>query len=113
MTEASDIPEITPGELKSRLDDGEIPTLVDVREHFERRIADLPEVGQLRIPAWEVLSRLGELPRDRPIVLYCRTGSRSAWATRLMLERGFDGVRNLKGGVIGWRDEVDPTLQAY
>ena len=57
--------------------------------------------------------RLGDLPRDRPIVLYCRTGSRSAWATRLMLERGFDGVRNLKGGVIGWREEVDPTLQAY
>jgi len=46
-------------------------------------------------------------------VVYCRTGSRSGWATRLLKERGFEEAFNLKGGVMAWRDEIDPTLRAY
>ena len=113
MTDSSDVPEITPTELKARLDSGDVPVLVDVREHFERRIADLPEHGQARIPTGEILQRLGELDRAAPLVIYCRSGSRSAWAARLLQERGFENVLNLKGGVLAWRAEVDPTLQAY
>jgi adenylyltransferase/sulfurtransferase len=113
MSEVHDVPDISPGDLKLRLDAGDVPMLVDVREHFERRIADLPEVGQLRIPAGEFLHRLEELDGVRPIVLYCRSGSRSAWAVRIMLERGYEEVFNLRGGILGWRAEVDPTLRAY
>lgn len=113
MTDSSDVPEITATELKARLDQGEVPVLLDVREHFERRIADLPEHGQFRIPTGEVLQRMGELDRTTPLVIYCRSGSRSAWAARLLHERGFEHVLNLKGGVLAWRAEVDPTLQAY
>lgn len=110
---APDLPEIAPTDLKARLDEGDDPLLLDVREHFERRIADLPAHGQLRIPTGELFQRMGELDRNRSIVVYCRTGSRSAWATRLLLERGFTDVVNLRGGVMGWREDVDPTLQAY
>ncbi len=113
MTDAADVPEITPSELKARLDAGDVPVLIDVREHFERRIADLPEHGQLRIPTGQFLHQLSELEREREVVVYCRSGSRSAWAARLLMERGFASVLNLKGGLLGWKQEVDPTLQAY
>ncbi|MEJ2204861.1 MAG: rhodanese-like domain-containing protein [Gemmatimonadota bacterium] len=113
MTRPEDIPEITPTELKARLDAGDVPVLVDVREHFEKRIADLPANGQVHVPTGEFLHRIGELDRDREIVLYCRTGSRSTWAARLLMERGFEQVLNLKGGLMGWRADVDPTLRAY
>lgn len=113
MTEAASIPEITPAELDARLKGGDVPVLVDVREHFERRIADLPECGQIRIPTGEFPQRIGELDAGREVVVYCRSGSRSAWAVRLLQERGFQKVLNLKGGILAWRNEVDPTLQAY
>lgn len=108
-----EVQEITPSDLKARLDNGNVPVLVDVREHFERRIADLPEHGQIRIPTGEFMHRMGELDRDSEIVMYCRSGSRSEWAAKLLMQRGFDKVLNLQGGVLGWRDDVDPTLQRY
>jgi rhodanese-related sulfurtransferase len=108
-----DLPEITPTELKARLDQGDDPLLVDVREHFERRIADLPENGQLRIPTGELYQRMPEIDRGRTVVVYCRTGSRSAWAARLLLERGYTDVLNLKGGVHAWAEEIDPSLPKY
>lgn len=113
MTRPEDIAEITPTELKARLDAGDVPVLVDVREQFEKRIADLPPNGQIHVPTGEFLHRIGELDRDREIVVYCRTGSRSTWAARLLMERGFEQVLNLKGGLMGWRADVDPTLRAY
>lgn len=113
MNEPTDVPEITAAELNARLEAGDVPVLLDVREHFEQRIADLPSHGQHRIPTGELLSRMDEIERTADIVVYCRSGSRSAWATRLMLERGFDHVSNLTGGVLGWRQDVDPSLRAY
>jgi len=107
------VPEITPRELKDRLDAGEAPLLVDVREHFERDIADLPEHGQLRIPTGEFAERVAEIDRDREVVVYCRSGGRSEWATRILQEEGYDRVFNLSGGVLGWREDVDPSLRAY
>lgn len=113
MSSDADVPEITPTELKARMDQGDVPLLVDVREPYERALADLPELGQLRIPTGHLLSRLGEIDAERAVVIYCRSGARSAWAVRLLRERGVPGAVNLKGGVLAWRQEVDPTLQAY
>jgi len=110
---ADAVREISPTELKARMDRGDVPVLVDVRESFEREIADLPDHGQLRIPTGEILQRVGELDPGRETVLYCRSGGRSEWAARLLMARGFDKVVNLSGGVLGWRDEVDPDLRAY
>lgn len=113
MSHAADVPEISATDLKARLDQGDVPVLLDVREHFEHRIADLPEHGQVRIPTGYILERIGELDPAREVVVYCRSGSRSAWAVRLLRERGVERAVNLKGGVLAWRQEVDPTLQAY
>lgn len=108
-----DVPEITVGDLKSSLDGGEKLLLVDVREPFEREIADLPEVGQVRIPVGELEARADELDPDQRIVLYCRTGARSGWATQLLHAKGYDHALNLKGGLMAWRDQIDPSLRAY
>jgi sulfur-carrier protein adenylyltransferase/sulfurtransferase len=114
MTDPIDILDITPLELKARLDAGDVPVLVDVREHFERDIADLPEHGQLRIPTGEFMQRIGEIGPEDEVVLYCRSGGRSEWAAKLLAQKGHRGkVLNLEGGVLGWRQEVDPTLRAY
>lgn len=113
MTDSTEVREITPTELKARLDSGDVPLLLDVREHFERDIADLPDQGQLRIPTGELVTRTGELDRDREIVVYCRSGGRSEWAAKLLMDKGFENVLNLRGGVLGWREEVDPSLRAY
>ncbi len=107
------IPEISPTELRDRLEQAQPLVLLDVREPHEAEIADLPEVGQHRIPMGELLERLDELDPDAPLVVYCRSGSRSAWAVRQLQGRGFEEVWNLEGGVLGWRAEVDPSLEAY
>lgn len=113
MSHEEAVPQITPAELRARMDRGDAPVLVDVREHFERRIADLPERGQIRMPAGEVLERMGELEGHAEVVLYCRSGSRSEWAVKLLRSRGVRNLVNLKGGLLAWREEVDPTVRAY
>lgn len=107
------IPEITPTELKARLDRKDSFVLLDVREPHEYAIIDLPEVGQKRIPMGQVAGRVGELDRDQELILYCRSGARSGKVAALLQQLGFERVVNLKGGVLKWREEVDPSLQAY
>jgi adenylyltransferase/sulfurtransferase len=107
------IQEISPVELKERLDRGDPLVLVDVREPFEWGIADLPEVGQLRIPVKEIPFRGRELDPDAELVMYCRSGPRSAWATERLMEMGHNRVLNLRGGVLGWKAQVDPSVQSY
>ncbi len=107
------VPEITPIELKARLDAGDTLLLVDVREPFEAAIADLPDQGQARIPTGEFPQRFGELDPDAELVIYCRSGARSAWAAAILIQNGYSRVLNLNGGVLGWRAEVDPSLSSY
>jgi adenylyltransferase/sulfurtransferase len=109
----NEIPEITPTELNERMAKGQPIVLVDVREPHEPAIADLPEWGQKLIPLRELPDRLDELDPDQPLVLYCRSGSRSAFATQFLRDQGFEQVWNLKGGMLGWKKEVDPSIQAY
>ena len=105
--------EITPTELNERFQAGDLPVLVDVREPHEPAIADLPQHGQVLIPTGEFMDRVSELDPESEIVLYCRSGQRSEWAAKILLQAGFSNVLNLRGGVLAWRAEVDPTLQAY
>ncbi len=107
------IREISPLELKERMDRGDPLVLVDVRERFEGSIADLPDVGQIQMPVREVPLRGQELDPNAEIVLYCRSGPRSAWATERLMEMGYKRVLNLQGGVMGWRAQIDPTLPRY
>lgn len=103
--------EISPEELKGRLEQGESLTLLDVREDFEYEICHLPDATL--IPVNELERRVGELDRDKPIVALCRTGPRSARATKFLSEAGFKKVQNLVGGVIGWADKIDPDMPKY
>ncbi|WP_457652696.1 molybdopterin-synthase adenylyltransferase MoeB [Rhodocaloribacter sp.] len=109
---AEPVPEIDVRALKARLDRGEAPFLLDVREPHEYAIANL---GAPLIPVGVLAERLGELEahRDAEIVVYCRSGVRSARAVRLLRERGFTGAVNLKGGILAWSDEIDPTVPKY
>jgi adenylyltransferase/sulfurtransferase len=108
------VPAISATELNERLQAGQPLTLVDVREPYEKQIADLPEVGQLRIPMGELGARLNELAEiEGPVILYCRSGSRSGRATVALRARGFDNIWNLQGGLLAWKDEVDPSIQEY
>lgn len=108
-----DVPELGPADLHARMERGEEVRLLDVREPFEREIADLPERGQLRIPVGELVSRMDELDRSEEIVVYCRSGSRSEWAVGELRRQGFPKVWNLRGGLLRWREEVDPDMTAY
>ena len=109
----SNIPEMTPTELEERLKQEQPLLLVDVREPHEIQIADLPSVGQLRIPVGQFLDRLEELDPEENLVIYCRSGARSGWAVQQLQERGYEKVWNLRGGVLSWREDVDPSLTAY
>jgi len=102
---------ITPSELKSRLDAGEDLHLVDVREAFEKEIAD---IGGALIPKGEVLSKVDQIPRDKTVVVYCRSGGRSAAVIdALQSVHGFTNLVNLAGGVLRWSDEVDSSVTKY
>jgi rhodanese-related sulfurtransferase len=107
------IPEMDVTDLKARLDQEQRLTLVDVREYNEANISDLPEVGQIRIPVKEFITRIEELDPEDNIVVYCRSGARSGWAVERLREMGYEKVWNLKGGVLEWRSRVDPSIAAY
>src|SRR5262245_12915852 len=110
---AAGVPEITPLELKERMDRKDDMVLLDIREPHEYAIADLPEVGQLRIPMRQVPGRLAELDRDADLVVYCRSGARSGRLAAFLLANGFERVWNHEGGVLRWRQDIDPSLRAY
>jgi sulfur-carrier protein adenylyltransferase/sulfurtransferase len=99
-------------ELKDRLDAGEDLFLVDVREPAEFEIVSIP--GATLIPKGEILdgSALAELPQDKEIVLYCKSGVRSAEALAAVKQAGLDAV-HVQGGVLAWANQVDPSLPTY
>lgn len=103
--------EITPVELKRRLDRGEALFILDVREPQEWEIAHLP--GATLIPLGQLPNRLHELNSADEIVLHCKSGVRSAKAYRLLYEVGFRKIKNLKGGILAWSEQVDPTVPKY
>lgn len=113
MSDFTQIPEMTAPELKAAMDEGRTPRLLDVREHFERNISDLPDVGQQRIPMKQIPEQMAGIPKDEQVVIYCRSGGRSGQVVQYLRAQGWTDVVNLKGGVLAWREEVDPTIAAY
>ena len=103
--------EITATQLKRELDSGKPPFLLDVRNPNEYQIARIP--GAYLVPLQQLPARLKELDPSRDIVVHCRTGVRSARAIEIMRAAGFQKLRNLKGGIHAWADEVDPTVVKY
>ena len=104
------IAEITPRELKARLDRGDDLFILDVREPHEYQICNL--TGTL-IPLGDLPKRVSELDSSREIVAHCRSGVRSANAVEFLRQAGFKKLWNLKGGILAWSDEVDPSVPKY
>jgi len=104
------VPEMEVRELKRRLDNGDDIVVLDVREPHEVKICN---IGGVLIPLGELMARVHELDSARDLVVYCRTGSRSAQAVAFLKDSGFEKVWNLKGGMHAWSDQIDPTVPKY
>lgn len=104
--------EITSTELKQRLDKGDDIQIVDVREDNEFAYCRIP--NSIHIPLGQVLNRIDEIDPNRETVVHCKMGGRSARAIDALQRSGFKGkLINLKGGILGWSDEVDPSVPKY
>jgi sulfur-carrier protein adenylyltransferase/sulfurtransferase len=103
--------EITPVELKKRLDAGDKLFILDVREPNEYQINRIP--GSTLIPLGELPRRYQELPSDVEIIAHCKMGGRSAKAQDFLKSVGITNVKNLKGGILEWVDKVDPSQPKY
>ena len=104
------IPQLSVKELKQRIDGGEDVFILDVREPYEYQIA---QIGGKLIPQNDVPKRLDEIPRDREIVVQCRSGARSQKIAEFLKQSGYSQVVNLAGGILAWSDEIDPKVQKY
>jgi molybdopterin/thiamine biosynthesis adenylyltransferase/rhodanese-related sulfurtransferase len=106
------VPTTTVAEVKERLDRGDDFILLDVREPHEWQISDIAQ-ATLHIPKGEILEHLGELDTARDIVVYCKTGGRSADVTATLREHGYKKVKNMLGGINAWALKVDDSLPVY
>jgi adenylyltransferase/sulfurtransferase len=103
--------EIEPLELKRRMDRGDEFVLIDVREPHEADICTIPRARL--IPKGQVPSRLNELNSTDEFVIHCKSGKRSAEIVDFLRKAGFRKVKNLRGGILAWSDQVDPSVPKY
>jgi sulfur-carrier protein adenylyltransferase/sulfurtransferase len=102
---------ITAGELKALMDNGDDFLLVDVREPAEWEIVRIP--GAVLIPKGDLPGKLAELPQNKPVITYCKTGVRSAEALALLKNAGFGDAKHVQGGVTAWATQVDKSQPVY
>jgi adenylyltransferase/sulfurtransferase len=108
---ATKLPEVTAPELKKMMDEKKPFVLIDVREPHEYQICSIP--GSKLIPLGEVAGRMNELNSADEIVVHCKSGMRSAKAVDLLMQSGFRKIHNLRGGILAWSDQVDPSVPKY
>lgn len=104
------IKEITVQELKAMIDGKEDFQLIDVRESFEYEVSNL---DGLSIPLAGILIEADKVSKDKPVIVQCRSGKRSAQAVMLLQQQGYTNLANLKGGILAWKAEIDPTIDVY
>jgi sulfur-carrier protein adenylyltransferase/sulfurtransferase len=103
--------DVTPVEVKAKLDRGDKFQFIDVREPHEYQICSIP--GTKLIPLGELPKRLNELDPNVELVAHCKSGVRSGKAIDLLKQSGFKKLRNMKGGILAWSDQVDPSVPKY
>lgn len=104
--------EITATELKHRIDAGDDIQLIDVRQPDEHAFAKIP--GAKLIPLGDILRRMDEIDPNRETIVHCKMGGRSAKAIEVLQRAGFKGdLKNMKGGITAWSNEVDPKVPKY
>ncbi|HZD77402.1 MAG TPA: molybdopterin-synthase adenylyltransferase MoeB [Acidobacteriaceae bacterium] len=104
------VPQIGPEELKRRQTAGEDVFVLDVREPHEYQIAN---IGGHLIPLNDLPKRVGELDREKNIVVQCKSGGRSQRAAEFLQQQGFQHIENLAGGITAWSEKVDPSIPKY
>lgn len=104
--------EITAAELKKKFDDKEDFLLIDVRQPDEYSFARIE--GAKLIPLGEIIKRMGELDPSKEVILQCKMGGRSARAIDALRSAGYTGpLKNLRGGITAWSNDVDPKVPKY
>jgi len=103
---------ISAQDANQRLEDGWKPFVLDVRNDNEASIVSFEFVDRLQ-PHDTVTSIADELPRDRDILVHCKSGGRSAKAARALADAGFERLFNLEGGINGWAADIDPSMPSY
>ena len=111
MQTRTSLPEISPQELKQKLDENDTVFLLDVREQNEYDIVHLDD-AQL-IPLNTLPHNIDSLPTDQEIIVYCHHGQRSLYATAFLHQNGYTEAKNLMGGIDQWAAEIDTTLRRY
>ena len=102
---------MTPVELRNILKKDVDIQLLDVREQYEYQICKQDE--SLHIPIGQIISRVGELSKDKELVVLCHHGIRSAMVVNFLKKNGFHNVHNLDGGINRWAFEVEPEMPQY
>ena len=102
--------EITVSELKKLKDSKADFQLIDVREEHELEIC---EIGGEHISMGEVMDNINKISKDKQVVIHCRSGARSGAICQALEAAGFNNVYNLKGGIIAWSTEIDPSVTKY
>ena len=102
--------EVTPSQLKKMLDGKEDFQLIDIREEHE---IDIATIGGESIPMGDIMDSLDKISRDKKVVVYCRSGKRSGAVQQALTQEGFTNIHNLKGGILAWIDEIDPSMTKY
>jgi adenylyltransferase/sulfurtransferase len=108
---ASPESDLTVEELKKRFDRGEKLFILDVRNPPEYQICRIP--GSTLLPLPELPQRVGELDRNREMVVHCKSGMRSQKAVAFLRQQGFTKLRNLQGGILAWAERIDPSMPKY
>lgn len=105
------IREISVFELKRMFDSSADFELIDVREEWEKNIAD---IGGKLIPVNKIHLKYQEIPKDKMTIIYCRSGKRSASAIKFLIENfGYQNLHNLNGGILSWSDNINKSIQKY
>ncbi|MCI0921857.1 rhodanese-like domain-containing protein [Sphingobacterium rhinopitheci] len=102
--------EVTVQELKSMIDDNVAFQLIDVREPFEYEVSNL---NGLNIPLSGILIEADKVSKDIPVIIQCRSGKRSAQAVMVLEQQGYTNLANLQGGILAWKEDIDPELDVY
>jgi len=102
--------EISVEELKDKIDNKEDFQLIDVRETFEY---DTSNLNGENIPLSSVLLEKDKISTEKPVIIHCRSGKRSAQAIKLLENEGYTNLSNLKGGILAWKDNLDPDMVVY
>lgn len=102
--------EITVQELKQKIDNKEDFQLIDVRESFEYEMSN---INGENIPLAGIVIEASKISKDKPVIMQCRSGARSAAALMQLEQLGYSNLYNLKGGIIAWAAEYEPDMKVY